>query len=174
MARLEILSWPNDCLRAVCDPVTEFGPELAALAQDMLETLRSVPGLGLAAPQVGIKKRLVVIDERIGRPYIFVNPRIVSQSGEIDWKEACLSLPGVDATLTRARMVSVEFQSLDGSLQSLDAKDRLAVCIAHECDHLDGRMYFDHLGPFEAKALLNRYHSIRRSFAEATPQRNET
>lgn len=173
MACLEIICWPDERLRTVCEPVTEFDENLKKLADDMLETLHSVPGLGLAAPQVGVHKRLVIIDEHLGHPYILVNPRIVSQSGEIDWSEACLSVPDVSGTITRARNVTVEYQALDGSPQTLEAQDRLAVCLAHECDHLDGRLYFDHLGTFERKALLNRYNSIRLA-AESKSQRNET
>ncbi len=160
MTILNVLTWPDPFLRQTAKPVTDFGPELKTLIDDLFETLYAQKGAGLAAPQVGILQRLCVVDIRQGEPLALVNPRIVAQDEEIEWTEGCLSLPGVRAKVPRFNNITVEYQTPFGDTQTLLAHELLAVCIAHECDHLDGRLYFDRLGSLEARALLNNYFDL--------------
>ncbi len=149
---LEILKYPDKKLREKCSVVTDFGEELQTQIENMFETMYAAPGLGLAAIQVGIFKRFLVMDvgtnegEVIKRtPLILINPKLLSKEGEIEWEEGCLSCPDLIVPMTRAQKIEVEYQDRDGKKNKLTAQDLSAVCIQHEIDHLDGILIFDKL-----------------------------
>lgn len=168
MALMEILTYPDPRLAVKCDDVTEFGPPLKKLCEDMLETMYYAPGVGLAAPQVGVTKNLVVIDIEYEssedeppvlsnqNPMILVNPKIVEREGEQYFKEGCLSVPGESEEVLRALKVKVEYQDTDGKPHTLEAEGYLAVAIQHELDHLDGRLFIDRLSFVKSKTIKRR------------------
>ncbi len=163
MALLTVLTWPDEDLRAVAQPIDGFDSDLTELIADMFETMYEQKGVGLAATQVGIHRRLFVVDcggeER--QPYALINPELESFEGEITWPEGCLSLPGVRADVTRHARVVVRYQDGNGLERKLAAEGLLAVCLQHEMDHLDGKMYFDRLGELERRAVLNAYQDYQ-------------
>lgn len=168
MAKLEILTYPDKRLAKVSEAVTEFGPKLQKICDDMLETMYHAPGIGLAAPQVNIHKRLVVMDIDYDsseddppvlsnqNPRIFVNPKIVEKEGEQLFKEGCLSVPGEYEEVQRAARVKVEYQDVNGKPQILEAEGLLAVCIQHELDHLDGRLFIDRLSFVKSRSIKRK------------------
>ena len=151
MAIRTILHYPDKRLRDPGQPVTEFGPELQQLVDDMAETMYAAPGVGLAATQIGEAKRLFLIDVATGDDEpsalrVFVNPEIIERNGEVRWEEGCLSFPGVHEEIDRAERVKVRAQDRDGKPFELEADGLLAIAIQHENDHLDGKLMVDHLG----------------------------
>lgn len=168
MAILEILTYPDPRLLQVSKPVTDFGPELKRLCEDMLETMYAAPGVGLAAPQVNVHKNLVVIDIDYEssedeppvlsnkNPLILVNAKIVWKEGEQICKEGCLSVPGEFEEVVRAEKVRVEYQDVDGNPKVLEAEGYLAVAVQHELDHLDGRLFIDRLSLMKSKSIKKR------------------
>lgn len=154
MAVLRIHTVPGDeaFLRTTCTPVTQFGPELKTLAADMLETLPTLGGIGLAAPQVGHGVRMVLVDlsdagdeENPGpAPFFLVNPVIKAGDGEACLAEGCLSVPGMRVEVPRKARIDVVAQDLDGKPLAFEATDLLAIVIQHELDHLDGRLIVDY------------------------------
>lgn len=151
MAIRTILHYPDKRLREPGQPVTEFGPELANLVEDMAETMYAAPGVGLAATQIGEPIRLFIIDIATGDDdpsdlRVFVNPEILERDGEQTWEEGCLSFPGVHEEVERAERVKVRAQDEKGESFELEADGLLAVAIQHENDHLDGKLMIDHLG----------------------------
>ena len=168
MAILEILTYPDPRLLQISKPVSEFGPELKKLCEDMLETMYAAPGVGLAAPQVNVHKNLVVIDIEYEssedeppvlsnkNPLILVNPKIVWKEGEQVCKEGCLSVPGEYEEVVRAEKVRVEYQDVDGNPKVLEAEGYLAVAVQHELDHLDGRLFIDRLSLMKSKSIKKR------------------
>ncbi len=159
MALLEILTWPDERLRRTAEPVTEWSPELTDFIVDMFDTMYAEQGIGLAATQVGIAKRIIVVDcgAEEPEPQVFVNPQIVHESGETTFAEGCLSIPGLRAEIDRAQRITVRYQTQEGTKTELAADGLLAICIQHEIDHLNGLLYFDHLQAFERKAFLQSY-----------------
>lgn len=168
MAILPILTYPDPRLAQKSEPVTEFGPALKKICEDMLETMYAAPGIGLAAPQVDIHKQIVVIDIDYEStddeppvlsnkfPRIFVNPKIVKKEGEILMKEGCLSVPGEYEEVLRSERVTVEYQDTDGQKQTLEAEGLLAVALQHELDHLDGRLFIDRLSFVKSRSIKRR------------------
>ena len=155
-----ILTYPDELLRQVAEPVIRFDDTLAALVADLFETLTHADGLGLAATQVGAMQRVVVMDcgtEEIPRPLALINPRIVSQEGELVWNEGCLSLPNLRAEINRSERVEVVYMDPGGLPHRKIFEGLAAVCTQHELDHLDGTLYIDHLGALEQKAVLAEY-----------------
>lgn len=151
MAIRTILHYPDKRLREPGEPVTEFGPELAELVEDMAETMYAAPGVGLAATQIGEPIRLFIVDVATGDDEpsdlkVFVNPEIIGREGEQCWEEGCLSFPGVHEEVERAERVTVRAQDEHGEAFELEADGLLAVAIQHENDHLDGKLMIDHLG----------------------------
>ncbi|MGC6417012.1 MAG: peptide deformylase [Bradymonadia bacterium] len=171
MAKLDVLKWPDQGLRATATRVTEFDAQLHQLVDDMFETMYDLCGVGLAGTQVGVLKQVIVVDcgqdER--DPLVLINPEINRTEGEIIWPEGCLSIPGVRADVTRYGTIEVVFSDQYGENRHLTATGLLAVCIQHEMDHLEGKMYFDHLGQFERRAVLNAYRDYLESDEEAAP-----
>ncbi len=171
---LPIHTYPDPILAQVAKPVTRFDQGLEKLVRDMLFTMYHAPGVGLAAPQVGLSIRLFVIDvdferEEITRPdgseemefsglrpMVFINPKITRKEGEAIGKEGCLSVPDVYEEIKRAEKVFVEYQDLKGNPCSLEADELLAICLQHENDHLDGVVLIDRLSPLKKKFFKNK------------------
>lgn len=147
MALLPILRFPDQRLRRCAEPVAVFDAALRQLAADMAETMYEAPGIGLAATQVNVHRRLVVIDvsEDKSQLQVLVNPQILAAAGLQEGEEGCLSVPGVYDTVERAERVTVRYQDLDGVPHTVEAEGMLAVCIQHEVDHLDGKVFVDYL-----------------------------
>ena len=148
MAIREILVYPDPRLRRVSDAVTDFGPELAALVTDMTDTMYAAPGIGLAAVQINVPRRVVVMDlsgER-NRLRVFVNPEITVLDPVLtETEEGCLSVPGIYSSVKRARKVRVNAFDVEGNPFQVKADELLSVCIQHEVDHLNGKVFVDYL-----------------------------
>ena len=153
MARLDILQYPDPRLRTVAKPVAEVDDRVRALADDMLETMYEAPGIGLAATQVDIHERLVVIDVSDDRdqPMVLVNPEIVESAGGARGQEGCLSVPGYQDMVDRAEWVRVQALDRNGEPLEFEADGLLAVCVQHEVDHLNGKLFLDHLSELKRK-----------------------
>ena len=150
MSLREILRWPDAHLTATCAPIEEITPEIEALAADMLETMYDAPGRGLAAPQVGVLRRLFVMDvgwkEGKPDPLVCINPMLQEVSEDLaEGEEGCLSIPGVTATVTRPAQVQMIWTGLNGGRYVQSFSGFAAACVQHELDHLDGVVTFDHL-----------------------------
>ncbi len=143
MAQLKIRTEHDPALRKKSRPVTEITPRILTLLDDMLETMRLADGVGLAAPQVGVLRRIVVIEVTPGEVLELINPKIVSQSGEMTGVEGCLSVPGKQGIVKRPSCVRVEALDRNGVLQTYEGTEMLARCFCHEIDHLDGILYTD-------------------------------
>jgi len=147
MAILDILEFPDPRLRTKASLINNVDGKLAKFADDMLETMYAAPGVGLAASQVNFHKRLIVIDvtEEKKSPLILINPEILTQEGIVETEEGCLSIPGYWEPVTRAEKIQVKALNREGNEFVLDAEDFLAVCIQHEMDHLEGKLFVDYI-----------------------------
>lgn len=147
MAKREILQFPDDRLYTVAQPVTTVDDDIRTLVSDMAETMYAAPGVGLAATQIDVHKRVITIDVSDSRDelLVLINPQIVQRDGSQECEEGCLSVPGVYEKVTRAQKVKVRALGLDGTGFELEAEGLLAVCIQHELDHLDGKVFVDYL-----------------------------
>ena len=149
MALLPIRLYPDPVLRARCPEVEEFNGDLRKLARDMIETMHAAPGIGLAAPQVGVETRLAVVDLSAGEDpeavHVLVNPRIVDEEGKGVELEGCLSIPELTEKVNRPLRITVEARDLDGEPLLFEAEEWLARAICHEIDHLDGVLFTDRL-----------------------------
>lgn len=147
MPILEILTYPNPVLRKKATPVTEFSSELQTLVQSMAETMYDAPGVGLAAPQIGVSIRIVVIDvspkDEENNLIVLANPEIIEAEGEVIEEEGCLSLPELNANVKRAVRVKVKAQDIEGNPFEFEATDWFARVVQHELDHLDGTLFLD-------------------------------
>lgn len=164
MAVLPIVQYPNVALSSRAEPVTEFNEELQQLAADMTETMYAAPGVGLAANQVGVLKRIVVIDvsEDKSGLKVLVNPSIVEHSDTLkDYEEGCLSLKGLYEHVKRPDHVCVRAQDLDGNPVEFEAEGILAVCVQHEIDHLDGVVFIDHLSRLKKDRACQKLRKLR-------------
>jgi len=157
MAIRKILHYPDKRLRIPGEPVTDFGPELQQLVDDMAETMYAAPGVGLAATQIGEAKQLFIIDISHGEGptelRVFINTQIVRLEGEIDWEEGCLSFPGVHQDIRRSERVKVRAQDRNGAWFDLEADELLAIAIQHEHDHIQGKLMIDHLSPLKRRIV---------------------
>lgn len=164
MAILEILEYPDTRLRKVAAPVTAFTPDVQKLVDDMAQTMYAAPGVGLAATQVDVHRRVIVIDVSEARDElrVFVNPEIVAADGEAESEEGCLSVPGYYDKVRRAARVRVRARDATGAEFELDAQGMLAVCIQHEMDHLAGKVFVDHLSPLKQARLTARLRKKQR------------
>jgi len=164
MAIRRILHYPESVLKQVCAPVAELDDELRTLAADMAETMYAAPGVGLAAPQIGISRRLVVLDcaskEEPAQLIVAVNPEIVDREGEAFEEEGCLSVPGYYARVARNARVTVRFRDLDGAERQMEAEGLWAIAFQHEIDHLDGILFVDHLSPLKRSMFRKKYKKI--------------
>ena len=164
MALLPILEYPDPRLRKVAAPVTSFTPELRKLVRDMAETMYEAPGIGLAATQVDVHKRVIVMDLSEARDElrVFINPRILAAEGEAECEEGCLSVPGYYDKVVRAAKVRVEARDENGEAFVVEADELLAVCLQHEMDHLEGKVFVDHLSPLKRARLSARLRKKQR------------
>jgi len=164
MAILTILAYPDPRLRKVAAPVAAVTADVQKLVADMAETMYAAPGVGLAATQVDVHKRIIVMDISESRDElrVFINPEILRAQGEAEGEEGCLSVPGYYDKVTRAASVRVRAQDAQGVHFELDASGVLAVCIQHEMDHLLGKVFVDHLSPLKRARLAARLRKKQR------------
>ncbi len=188
MAKLKIYTFPDSVLSQKAKPIERVERSYRKLADDMLETMYDAPGIGLAANQVGLLERIVVIDtdydfEEVAdgieempegaevsgtgiitnkSPRIIINPEIIRREGKILFKEGCLSVPEYTADVERAEKIKLQYQDIDGLTKTLDAEGLLSVCIQHEMDHLDGRLFIDRLTPLKKQMVKKKLLAERR------------
>ena len=143
MAKLKIVKIGDDTLRKVCRPVDKITPRTVMLLDDMIETMRDADGCGLAAPQVGILRRIAVVEVEAGNVIELINPKIIAFAGEQQAEEGCLSVPGRWGTTTRPKHVTVRAQNRHGETFEVSGSDLLARALCHEIDHLDGTLFID-------------------------------
>lgn len=176
MSVLTILTYPNPKLREVSKTVDVFDDKLRKLTEDMIETMYAAHGIGLAAPQVGVLKRVIVIDTRpkdeegqrykneeqeelekkITQPLILINPRIVGGEGSTTFDEGCLSVPSFYETVERKKVIEVETYDLSGKKYTFKTDGLLAICIQHELDHLEGKLFIDRISFLKSKKIKNQ------------------
>ncbi len=167
MPILDILHFPDTRLRKVAAPVTDIDEELRRLVADMFETMYAAPGIGLAATQVNVHKRVIVIDisEEKNQPLCLINPEILAKTGEEEMEEGCLSVPDQYAKVQRADRVTVRYQDDQGAVHELEADGLLAVCIQHEIDHLEGKLFVDYLSPLKRNRIRKKLEKQARQTA---------
>lgn len=163
MALLPILQFPDPKLKLVAKPVEVFDKDIATICADMFETMYETQGVGLAATQVNVQLRIIVMDisEEKTNPICLINPRLINAEGDITWEEGCLSFPGVYAKVKRSAKVTVEFFNPRGERQELHAEELTAVCIQHEIDHLNGITFYDHLSTLKQNMLRKKLDKLR-------------
>jgi peptide deformylase len=171
MALRPILILPDPKLRLVSEPVTTIDGEIRRLVDDMFETMYDAPGIGLAAIQVGVPKRVVTVDiarkEEPRAPRVFINPEIVSQSEELSvYEEGCLSIPDIHEDVERPARVRVRYLDLDGAQHELDADELLATCLQHEIDHLNGVLFIDHISKLKRDRIVKKFVKAAKRAAE--------
>ncbi|MEM9797873.1 MAG: peptide deformylase [Pseudomonadota bacterium] len=168
-----ILIHPDPRLKTICDPVADLTDDLRALADDMLETMYAAPGIGLAAPQVGVMSRLIVLDCEKGddaepRPTIMFNPEIIEASEETGtYEEGCLSIPDQYAEVSRPAEVIVGWIDRDGTERRAQLAGLWATCVQHEIDHLNGKLFIDYLGPMKRQMITRKMQKLKREQARA-------
>ena len=173
MALRKILLHPDPRLKKKCEPVAAVDDEMRVLMQDMLETMYDAPGVGLAAPQIGILKRILVMDvvkEEDGKPQpiMMANPEVIWESDESNvYEEGCLSIPEEFADVQRPEKVRVRYLDQNGETQELDCDGLLATCVQHEIDHLDGKLFIDYLGPVKRSMITGRMKKRKKERATA-------
>lgn len=165
MAKLEILEIPDNRLRTIAKPVERFDDDLGRLIDDMTETMYSAKGIGLAATQVDVHRRLLVLDvsEAQDQPRVYINPEILQAEGTETCEEGCLSVPGIYAEVSRAEIVHVSAQNPDGSRFEEELDGMHAICLQHEIDHLDGKLFVDYLSPLKRRIVLKKLEKQRKS-----------
>ncbi|MCX4186577.1 peptide deformylase [Methylophaga sp. OBS4] len=158
MAILNILHFPDPRLRKKAEPIAEVTDDIRQLAEDMLETMYDAPGIGLAANQVDIQRRIIVIDisEDKSDPLVLINPEILYKEGEREFEEGCLSVPEAYEAVIRADKVKVKAVNLQGEDIEFDAEGLLATCVQHEIDHLDGKLFIDYLSNLKRQRIRKR------------------
>ena len=159
MSHLTILHFPDERLRTVAKRVESVDNSLRKLIDDMFETMYEAPGIGLAASQVDFHQRLIVIDvsDEKDRPLVFINPEILEKVGVEEMDEGCLSVPGIYEKVQRADRVKVRALDRNGELFELEAEGLLAVCIQHEIDHLDGKLFVDYLSTLKRQRIKKKF-----------------
>lgn len=169
MALLDILTYPDPRLRQRASPVDAVDAHVRQLAEDMAQTMYASKGIGLAATQVGVAKRVVVMDlsAEHDQLLVLINPRVLARDGSQECEEGCLSVPDVFETVERALRVTVSYLDLDGEARQMDADGLLAVCVQHEIDHLDGKLFVDYLSRLKQDRL--RKKADKRQRDEARP-----
>ena len=162
---LPILEYPDPRLRKVASPVGKVTPEIQKLVRDMAETMYAAPGIGLAATQVDVHKRIIVMDISDTRDElrVFIDPAIVSAEGEADNEEGCLSVPEIYADVDRPKACRVRWQDLDGTVHEEEMEGLLATCIQHEMDHLEGVLFIDHLSRLKRTMALKKLEKLRKA-----------
>jgi peptide deformylase len=168
MAILEILEIPDARLRTVAKPVSTFDADLHQLIEDMTETMYEADGIGLAATQVDVHRRLLVLDvsETRDQPRVYINPEIIASEGSETCEEGCLSVPGIYAEVSRAEKISVRAQKPDGSTFEENLDGMHAICLQHEIDHLDGKLFVDYLSPLKRRMVTKKLEKQRKVSAQ--------
>jgi peptide deformylase len=171
MAILEILHYPDERLRTRAEAVDRVDDQLRALVDDMFETMYQAPGIGLAATQVNVHKRILIIDISKNRdqPMVFINPEIVDKQGVEETDEGCLSVPGIYERVQRAERIRVRALDAQGKSFELEADGLLAVCIQHEMDHLDGKLFVDYLSQLKRQRIRKKLEKQRRHGVAEVP-----
>ncbi|TMO54294.1 peptide deformylase [Pseudoalteromonas phenolica] len=169
MAKLEVLRFPDERLRTVAEPVTEVNDEIRQIVKDMLETMYDENGIGLAATQVDIHKRIVVIDvsEDGNEPLVLINPEIIAKDGSTISEEGCLSVPQSYAKVDRAEQVTVKALNENGEEYTYEADGLLAICTQHELDHLMGKLFIDYLSPLKRQRIRKKLEKEARLAARS-------
>lgn len=166
----DILIWPDPRLKEKAVPVDGIDADLQRLIDDMFETMYAAEGVGLAAPQLGVMRRVVVIDTSAAdeevEPFAMINPVIVSREGEYRYKEGCLSVPGEAEEVTRASVVRVRFLDRNGQPKELEATGLTGVAVQHECDHLDGVLFVDYLSSLKRELIKKRMKRLKKQREE--------
>ncbi|MES2208352.1 MAG: peptide deformylase [Pseudomonadota bacterium] len=170
MARLTILEYPDSRLHTIAQPVEDFGPWLEQLVEDMIETMYDAKGIGLAATQVNIHRRVLIMDlaknDEPQNLQVFVNPKIIAKAGEQDYEEGCLSVPGIYETVRRAAQVTVEAQNVFGETFTVEAHGIMAVCLQHEMDHLDGKVFVQYLSRLKQDRVESKLKKRHRELSK--------
>ena len=167
MALLDILEFPDSRLRTVAKPVSAVDERIRTLASDMLETMYDAPGIGLAASQVNVHERVIVVDisEEQDEPHVFINPVYEKLGGDIEYQEGCLSVPGYYEKVTRSDKISIKALNTDGEPFDMVAEDLLAICIQHEIDHLDGKLFVDYLSNLKRTRIRKKLEKQHKQMA---------
>jgi len=160
MSQLTVLHFPDANLRKIASPIGGIDAEIRTLAEDMLETMYAEKGIGLAATQVNVQKRIIVMDisEQRDTPMVLINPEILSAEGKEESQEGCLSVPGFYEDVERAERIKYRYLSLQGDLGEQEADELLAICIQHEIDHLDGKLFIDYLSPLKRQMIQKKLY----------------
>ncbi|KEY91265.1 peptide deformylase 1 [Candidatus Photodesmus blepharus] len=164
MSILKILTFPDDRLRIIAKKIEKITPEVQTLIDDMIETMHSQRGVGLAATQVNYHKRVIVIDisEKYNNPITLINPKILEKRGKSNIEEGCLSIPNVYSSVSRATEIIVEALDRDSKKLTFEAHGLLAICVQHELDHLEGKLFIDYLSPLKRKRIRDKLTKIKR------------
>ncbi|WP_413495233.1 peptide deformylase [Morganella psychrotolerans] len=170
MALLTLRHFPDPCLRETSKPVTVFGDELKAFVADLTETMYAERGIGLAAPQVGVCQRVIIVDvsENRDQPMALINPEFIRCDGEMMMMDGCLSLPESYTETQRYSAVTVRYQDICGDTHTLEAEGLQAGCLQHETDHLNGMLFIDHLSPMKRQRIEKKVKKILKMRAEDT------
>lgn len=177
MAVRDIVLYPNDVLTTECKNVDHVDDEVRQLVQDLADTMYDAPGVGLAAPQIGVLKRVTVID--ISKPdeesnlLVLINPEIVERKGKITWEEGCLSFPGLYEKIDRAREVTVRALNTKGEEFEISGEELLAVAMQHEIDHLDGVLFTDRMSHLKKRRAMKKYKKILDAIDEEEEEQEE-
>ena len=169
----EVLYYPEarDVLTTECEHVEDVDEDIKQLVDDLIETMYAANGVGLAAPQIGVTKRITVIDvshpeEEENDPIVLINPEIIEEEGKIKWEEGCLSFPGLYGDVKRAAKVTVRAQNREGEVYEIEGEELLAVALQHEIDHLDGILFIERMSGLKRRMALKKYKKIRAQMEE--------
>lgn len=169
----EILIWPDPILKQKAKPVARVDDSLRALVQDMFETMYAADGVGLAAPQVGVLQRVIVLDTQARQPEFqplaMINPELIALEGRTIYTEGCLSLPGEAEDVDRAAVVTVKYLDIEGNEQTLKCDGLLAIAVQHETDHLNGTVFVDHVSTLKRELIRKRMKRVKASREEQRP-----
>lgn len=167
MALLPVLHFPDERLRTKAAPVAEVNAEIQRIVDDMTETMYAEEGIGLAATQVDIHQRIIVIDvsEERDQRYVLINPEVIEKSGETGIEEGCLSIPETRGLVPRAEFITIRALDREGKEFTLEADDLLAICIQHEMDHLEGKLFIDYLSPLKRQRIRQRLEKLAKQEA---------
>ena len=167
MSALNVLIYPDERLRTVCQPVAEINDEIRKIVDDMFETMYKEEGIGLAAPQVNIQQRIITIDldSENSNQIVLINPEILESRGETGIEEGCLSIPGFRGLVPRKEKVTVKALNRDGNEFTLEADGLLAICIQHEIDHLNGVLFVDYLSPLKRNRIKEKLIKLQKQVA---------
>ncbi|QDE81329.1 MULTISPECIES: peptide deformylase [Myxococcus] len=163
----EILIWPDPVLKQKAKPVAKVDDSTRTLVKDMFETMYSAEGVGLAAPQIGVLQRVIVLDTTHSQPELkpiaMINPEIIAMEGDTTYNEGCLSIPGEAADVDRAAVVTVKFLDPDGQEQTLRCDGLLSIAVQHETDHLNGTVFVDHISSLKREFIRKRMKRLKTS-----------